>query len=1636
MTALNQTQIDQLQVYVNFGDRIQYWTKLAEFQELQGQDVRYANLALGVAEDNTASGQLANIHLRTVALSENVTLSPQKEYDIGVDLIIRDLDARKSVNGNDIDVTAIRDYHRLAFAEESLPPSAWTAYNILEALGDDAWDEILEAKNRDDWLNISVSDLSISAQMLYTANFSSDATKVQASEDWLNDVFGSNVISAASTAIEGSFVSDAAPIIGTLQANDIVNGTTGSDILLGASGKNLIFGYQGNDTIYGSAGNDYLSGGVGHDTVIYTGNFADYTFSSGKTSYTVTYGATTDVLASIERIEFADGVYENGNFVSNDNQSPIAEDDIAAVAVNSNVTINVLDNDFDPNDADTVSLTAITTAANGAAQISNGSVIYTPNNGFSGVDTLTYTVADGDGLTATGIITVVVGGALTAGTSGDDTLTGSASDDVLDGQAGDDTLTGAGSADILYGGDDDDILNGEAGDDTLYGGEGDDTFFGNSGDDDYHGGSGNDKYNFDLNTATGTATIHEDNKKGADTVYLTNVSGGDRIEFVYDSGSEQINASYFDNALGFADFTFSFDASAVENGSGIDSISIDGDKIYGALNIVNAAKASTNDTFVFDIDTYETAGYPALLPENANGAITPANFDSNGGMQIYAGFSSSVSILEKTYADETFHALTYTGASDPNALTSASAIGYIKQLDFKDGISIDDIRLTVNANPNATLQINLDSLGFSYDYDSFEDGYQVTGYQLQSTSDFEGAGITQGSGNEYSIVTDNPLDWAAQPSSQTHFFETITFQGGGEINLKGVLTFEGTQSSEVLYGLDRADRIVGYAGDDVIEARDGADIIIGGLGVDTLQGGAGDDIYQWSVGDGNDIVQENTNDPLSGFDTLELSGVTVDDLRFETDVSGFYGRYDLKIHVGNELITIKDQYRGDSFNDADFEEYKRVEMLVLEDGSTFDLLQGLRLEGTNIGEQVFGLNLSDDLIYGYYGDDSIYGKAGDDTLIGGIGNDYVHGEDGDDTYVWSVGDGNDIFAEVSGGTSSGNDQIRLHAVSEDDIRLEVDVSPAFARYDLKIHVGNETITVQNQYRSDQLQNTTDDHHRIETILLDDGTVIDLIENLTLRGTSAGGQILGINKDDIIIGLDGADYLVGKDGDDILIGGLGNDAFAAGAGNDELIFQSGFGNDEIYDFATGDQLNFAALTNVTSMTDLTISTHANGSLVTVSPTETILVYGINASNWTASDFVFSYQGTATGNTINATDAWDVLYGYAGQDFLHGMGGNDTIYGGDDRDRLYGETGDDTLYGEAGVDYLYGHEGNDTLDGGAEGDILYGLQGRDTLFGGDGDDNLYGDDEYGLDTYTDGDADIIHGGAGNDLIRGGVGADTLNGDDGADNISGHSGDDTISGGTGYDWLYGDDGDDIINGDEGEDRVFGGFGDDFINGGAQKDFLRGEAGNDIIYGGTGNIRDFLYGGTGDDTLFGEEGSDYLYGDEGNDTLHGGDGADYLYGRADDDVIHGNAGIDRVVGDDGNDTLYGNSENDTLIGGSGDDILYGGSELDTLYGNSGADTFAFASGDLDGNRDFIMDFSVAQNDKIDISDVIDFSSVNGDNILDFVSFVNGSNYTRINIDQDGTGSTHSVTAVTQVLNNTGWDIATMVANGTLIVE
>ncbi|WP_434646878.1 retention module-containing protein [Achromobacter piechaudii] len=192
---------------------------------------------------------------------------------------------------------------------------------------------------------------------------------------------------------------------------------------------------------------------------------------------------------------------------------------------------------------------------------------------------------------------------------------------------------------------------------------------------------------------------------------------------------------------------------------------------------------------------------------------------------------------------------------------------------------------------------------------------------------------------------------------------------------------------------------------------------------------------------------------------------------------------------------------------------------------------------------------------------------------------------------------------------------------------------------------------------------------------------------------------------------------------------------------------------------------------------------------------------------------------------------------------------------------------------------------------------------------------------------------------------------------------------------------------------------------------DVINGGAGNDIIFGDTintdhlawGNVAAGSHDGQGlkalQDFLAYQNGHaatsaevyDYLKANHaqfniaddprgGNDTIHGGTGDDIIYGQGGDDALYGDDGNDILYGGAGNDLLHGGAGNDTLDGGSGNDTLIGGKGDDTLYGGAGSDTFKWELNDQGSVGapavDTIKDFSTATvangGDVLDLKDLL----------------------------------------------------------------
>ncbi len=89
------------------------------------------------------------------------------------------------------------------------------------------------------------------------------------------------------------------------------------------------------------------------------------------------------------------------------NDPPVAQDDNGTTGEDGELSVKVLLNDSDP-DSDSLVVQSVTQPAHGVA-INNGiDVTYVPDPNFSGTDTFTYTVSDGNGKTDTATVIVTV----------------------------------------------------------------------------------------------------------------------------------------------------------------------------------------------------------------------------------------------------------------------------------------------------------------------------------------------------------------------------------------------------------------------------------------------------------------------------------------------------------------------------------------------------------------------------------------------------------------------------------------------------------------------------------------------------------------------------------------------------------------------------------------------------------------------------------------------------------------------------------------------------------------------------------------------------------------------------------------------------------------------------------------------------------------------------------------------------------------------------------------------------------------------------------------------------------------------------------------------------------------------------
>jgi Ca2+-binding RTX toxin-like protein len=434
------------------------------------------------------------------------------------------------------------------------------------------------------------------------------------------------------------------------------------------------------------------------------------------------------------------------------------------------------------------------------------------------------------------------------------------------------------------------------------------------------------------------------------------------------------------------------------------------------------------------------------------------------------------------------------------------------------------------------------------------------------------------------------------------------------------------------------------------------------------------------------------------------------------------------------------------------------------------------------------------------------------------------------------------------------------------------------------------------------------------------------------------------------------------------------------------------------------------------------------------------------------------------------------GTAGNDSLQwpgmGAGIDDIMDGGPGDDTMQAGAGDDTYYFSKGNDLIYESGGVDTIafrDGVMPGQVsIYrdgssyssaslviedGLGSKTTV------SNHFSNANYSVEyvTFTDSTAWNLssieietRGTSGNDNIF-----EVLLGDASSnDTIYGYAGNDQIQAGEGDDWIDGGDGDDVLMGWNGNDTYVYTSGLDAVTetsgqATAGMDTLiiaGGRTINDIAVSDYSNwdTKVIINSGTDEVTLmYFRQGplyqvetvkfddgfetdlttyASWLNGTSGNDMVAGNGNDNTMVGFAGNDSMTGGAGHDDMHGGAGADTLEGQDGDDLLYGGDGDDTLYGGAGTDTMHGGAGADIFMFETASAFSNVDTIRDFSVIDDDVLDLTDILDtvYDPLN-DAIADFVQFTESSGSTFVEVDRDGTGSTYSFAQIVKLENVTG---------------
>ncbi|HNC03826.1 MAG TPA: cadherin-like domain-containing protein, partial [Agitococcus sp.] len=269
---------------------------------------------------------------------------------------------------------------------------------------------------------------------------------------------------------------------------------------------------------------------------------------------------------------------------------------------------------------------------------------------------------------------------------------------------------------------------------------------------------------------------------------------------------------------------------------------------------------------------------------------------------------------------------------------------------------------------------------------------------------------------------------------------------------------DGTAGNDTLTGGTGADTLIGGLGDDVLNGSDGNDVFIGGAGNDIISGGRGSDTVYFNLGDGNDIIDNQTDDINTTTDVLVFGqGIALNDLTFM--------RYNnsadstVLINGTTDSILVKNYFSQPQY-------YNNIQ-LHFADGTVVTYQQLLHMGYVNQGDD------SNNALNGFWGNDTLIGGLGDDTLIGGLGTDSYQLGLGDDTVIYHYNqDGGDYVADdltneqINAGISDGIDTYKIFNVPNSPV-IQFGIEANTERYpNLVLTIGDNNVNLGTQFADD------------------------------------------------------------------------------------------------------------------------------------------------------------------------------------------------------------------------------------------------------------------------------------------------------------------------------------------------------------------------------------------------------------------------------------------------------------------------------------------------------------------------------------------------------------------------------------------